>query len=76
MTHLCPKLVYHFSLAPEQQLGLDVFDFEYENIGKFANILNQAIKTKDYQAEYTKIFETLSLLQSEILNNIDKATIL
>ena len=40
------------------------------------NILNQAIKTKDYQAEYTKIFETLSLLQSEILNNIDKATIL
>ena len=65
-----------FGLAPEQQLGLDVLDFEYENIGKFANILNQAIKTKDYQAEYTKIFETLSLLQSEILNNIDKATIL
>lgn len=63
-------------LDPEQELGLDVLDFEDENIGKFANTLNQSIKSKHYQTEYTKIFETLSLLQSEILNNIDKVTIL
>lgn len=65
-----------FALDPEQELGLDVLDFEDENIGKFASTLNQTIKSKDYQTEYTKIFETLSLLQSEILNNIDKATLL
>ena len=65
-----------FALTSEQELGLDVLDFESENIGKFANALNQSIKAKNYQTEYTKIFETLSLLQSEILNNIDNATIL
>ena len=63
-------------LDPEQQLGLDVLDFEDENISKFTDVLNQSIKTKNYQTEYSKIFETLSLLQSEILSNIDKATIL
>jgi len=65
-----------FHLNPEQPLGLDVLDFENENFSKFANILNHSIKTKSYQTEYTKIFETLDLLQSEILNNIDEVTIL
>lgn len=65
-----------FGLSSEQELGLDVLDYEYDNIGKLATSLNQLLKETNYQSYYTKIFETLSLLQEELLNNIDKATIL
>lgn len=65
-----------FGLSSEQELALEVLDFEYENIDNIGNELNQTIATKDYQSLYTKIFETLSLLQEEILKDIDKATIL
>lgn len=65
-----------FGLSPEQELGLDILDYEYENIGKLANSLNQYMKQMSYQNKYTKIFETISLLQEELLSNIDKATIL
>lgn len=65
-----------FGLYPEQELGLEVLDFEYKNIDKFTTTLNQEILNKNYQSEYTQIFETLSLLQEEILSNIDSATFL
>lgn len=65
-----------FGLSPEQELGLDVLDYEYNNINKIIPLLNEKAQSKEYQNEYTKIFETLSLLQTEILKNIDEATIL
>ena len=65
-----------FYLEPEQELGLDVLDYEYEHFSEYANELNQTISTKEYQKSYTQIFETLDLLQTEILNNIDQTIIL
>lgn len=65
-----------FGLSPEQELGLDVLDYEYENIMKFVKPIIEFIKEVDYQDKYTEIFETLSWLQNEIYRNIDDATIL
>lgn len=72
----CGEAQSDFGLSHEQELALDVLDFEYENIDVIGNVLNQTIATKNYQSEYTTIFETLSLLQKELLSNIDEATIL
>ena len=65
-----------FGLSPEQELGLDVLDYEFENFRKFTSPLVEFIKGINYQNKYTAIFETLSLLQDEIFKNIDDVTIL
>ena len=65
-----------FGLSPEQEIGLEVINFEYEHLANICDILNHEIETKDYQSLYVRIFEILSLLQEEILKNIDEATIL
>lgn len=65
-----------FRLEPEQELGLDVLDYEYEHFSKYANELNNILKIADYQQQYTEIFETIDLLQMELLNDIDKTIIL
>lgn len=72
----CGERQSNFDLSNEQELGLDILDFEYKNIDKFGDILNQTIATKNYKSKYTKIFETLSLLHETILSNIDETTIL
>lgn len=63
-------------MSPEQKLGLDVLDYEYENIMKFIKPIIEFIKEADYQDKYTEIYEMLSWLQNEIYRNIDDATIL
>lgn len=65
-----------FNLSPEQELGLDVLDYEYANFRNFTGPLVEFIKSTNYQDKYTAIFETLSLLQDEIFRNIDDVTIL
>lgn len=63
-------------LSPEQELGLDVLDYEHENFSRFTGPLIEFIKEIDYQSKYITICETLSLLQNEIFKNIDDVTIL
>lgn len=63
-------------LSPEQELGLDVLDYEHENFSRFTDPLIEFIKEIDYQSKYITICETLSLLQNEIFKNIDDVTIL
>lgn len=65
-----------FCLEPDQELGLDILDYEYEHFSKYAHELNQTIKNKNYQNLYTQIFETLDLLQTELLSNIDQTIVL
>ncbi len=65
-----------YELSPEQELALSILDYEYENLNKFISPLINFIENIDYQDKYMLIFETLSLLQSEIFKNIDDVTIL
>ena len=65
-----------FCLSSEQELGLDVLDYEGENLMPFTSPLVEFIKDINYQNKYVAIFEILSLLQDEIFRNIDDVTIL
>ena len=65
-----------FGLEPEQELGLDVLDYEAKHFSKYANELNNILRDTDYQQQYTEIFKTLNLLQIELFKNIDKTIIL
>lgn len=65
-----------FGLEPEQEMGLDVLDYEAKHFSKYANELNNILRDTDYQQQYTEIFKTLNLLQIELFKNIDKTIIL
>lgn len=65
-----------FGLSSEQNLGLDILDYENKHIKTLSQTLYKTIIEKDYHVEYLKIFESLSLLQDELYKNIDSATIL
>lgn len=70
------KQRHDFCLDGDQELGLDVLDYEHKHFSKYANELNQILESKNYQPLYTQIFETLDLLQAELFSNIDQTIVL
>lgn len=65
-----------FNLSPQQELTIDVLDYEFENFMKFFDPIFKYLKETDYKKEYRYILNTLSRLQAEVFKNIDDVTIL
>ena len=65
-----------FSFTLEQEIALEVLDYEYDNIILYIKDIEKYMKDIKYNKLYGVIFEKLSLLEEEILENIDSATII
>ena len=62
-----------FSLSPNQELALDILDYECSNLDKyifpFVYLVDELVT---FENEYVPIFEIMSILKTELENNIDE----
>lgn len=66
-----------FNLAEEEKLGLEILDYECENINRsIGNKIFEGIDKEKLQTKYLTVIESLSQLHDELIKNIDEHTVL
>lgn len=75
--HDLGRKVEEFHLTEEQELGLEILEYENENIDEYIEgKIYEGVDKEKFQEKYLTVIETLTQLHDELIKNIDEHTIL